>query len=322
MYDIDSCVLIRKTTVFPEGGIIETPIHGLAYDFGTSTLLGDAINAKIREKYPKMEDFVRESEKYGVYFETYRRTIHFTINGVVSNTLYGQFDYPYAIIEPLRHHVEDESLLGLRAEDTYFTDDIELSNEAIILIPEEEKERLAEKYDLTGLNIHTYSGDIEEAIKDELQRAGYDFFVVNNHGYQDGLDSGTKASQMFDFIQRYAKEHGISQERHFYSDINYEDQQKRQEEAEKIDVLHLQYILESGLVSKEVVDKTNSLLEDRRYYKKEFEELMKKIVEEVGLDNLAQLTEEFNQKMIREREVRKMTTSSNKEKIQTKDQKK
>ena len=319
MYNIDNCVLIRKTGEFPENGIIETPIHGEAYEFGTSTILGDAINAKLREKYKSMDEFVEESKKYDVYFETYRRTIHFTINGVVADSMYGQFNYPYAIIEPLKHHINDESLLGLRVEDTYFTDDMNLSDEAIILIPEEQKEELAKKYDISGLNIQTYTGEIEEAVKEELQKAGYDFFVVNNHGYQDGLDTDTKSSEMYKFIYQYCQEHGISQERHFYSDINYQDQLKRLEEGEKIDTLHLKYVLDSGLVSQETKDQVNKMFEDRQYFPREFDELMGKVVDEVGLDNLAQLTADFNQKMINERELRRMTSSPKQEVVQSKD---
>ena len=319
MYDINNCVLIRKTTVFPENSIIETPIHGQAYGFGSSTILAEAINNKLREKYKNPDEFLQESKKYDVYFETYRRTIHFTINGVVANSMYGEFNYPYAIIEPLKHHIDDESLKGLRVEDTYFTDDINLSDEAIILIPEDEKEVLSQKFDLKDLNIHTYTGEIEEAIKEELQNAGYDFFIVNNHGYRDGLTSGTKDQEMYDFIQKYAQEHNISQERHFYSDINHEDQMKRLEEGEKIDELHLKYILDSGLVNQETIDKVNSLLKDRRYYKKEFDELMSKVVDEVGLDNLAQLTNEFNKKMVKERELKKMFEQTKKEEVQTKE---
>ena len=316
MYTINDCVLIRKTGTFPKEGIVETPVHALAYEFGKSSIIGDAIYDKLREKYTTIENMTRESKKYDVYYETYRSTIHFTINGVVADSMYGQFSYPYAIIEPLKHHIDDESLATLRVEDTYFTDDMKLSDEAILLIPEEEREKLAERYDLTGLNIRTYTGELEQAIKDELQGAGYDFFDVNDHGYRKGLDSGTKDSEMYTFIYEYCQAHGIPQKKHFYSDINYEDQQKRIEEAEKVDELHLKYILDSGLVSEEVVERTNALLEDRRYYKQEFNELMRQVVDQVGLEKLAELTSEFNQKMINDRELRIMANKSNEREAQ------
>ena len=298
MYNINDCVLIRKTGTFPKDNIVETPIHGLAYEFGTSTIIGDALKDKLREQYSDNNKFREELDKYDVYFETYRRTIHFTINGVVADSLYGQFSYPYAIIEPLKHHVNDSSLKSLRVEDTYFTDDMKLSNESIVLIPEDEAVLLEEKYGFNGMNIRTYKGSLEDAIKNVLTELGYDFFEVCDHGYRKGLDSGTKDSEMFEFIHEYSKNNGISQERHFYSEINYEDREKRQEEAEKIDELHLKYILDSGLVSEELIQKIDELFEIRRYYKSKFNELMRQLIDEVGLDNLLALTEQFNKMMV------------------------
>ena len=298
MYNINDCVLIRKTGTFPKDNIVETPIHGFAYEFGTSTIIGDALKDKLREQYSDNNKFREELDKYDVYFETYRRTIHFTINGVVADSLYGQFSYPYAIIEPLKHHVNDSSLKSLRVEDTYFTDDIKSSNESIVLIPEDEAVLLEEKYGFNGMNIRTYKGSLEDAIKNVLTELGYDFFEVCDHGYRKGLDSGTKDSEMFEFIYEYSKNNGISQERHFYSEINYEDREKRQEEAEKIDELHLKYILDSGLVSEELIQKIDELFEIRRYYKSKFNELMRQLIDEVGLDNLLALTEQFNKMMV------------------------
>ena len=173
MYTINDCVLIRKTGTFPKEGIVETPVHALAYEFGKSSIIGDAIYDKLREKYTTIENMTRESKKYDVYYETYRSTIHFTINGVVADSMYGQFSYPYAIIEPLKHHIDDESLATLRVEDTYFTDDMKLSDEAIILVPESEVDSLKEKYDLEGITIRTYKDSLEEAIKETLTEKGY-----------------------------------------------------------------------------------------------------------------------------------------------------
>ena len=314
MYNIDNCILVRKTNLFPENGIIKTPIHEMIYDFGKSTLLGDAIINKLNEKYKNMADYVQESKKYDIYYETYRRTIHFCINTVAENTVHGHFDYPYAIIEPLKYHINDESLLGLRVEDTYFSDDMYLSDEAIILIPEEEKEKLAEKYDFTGLNIQTYTGDIEDAIKDTLQLYGYDFFARNNNGYQDALRPESKAYEMYIFIYNYSQEHGISQTQHISSKINYEDQLKRIEKAIEIDKRHLKHVLDSGLVSQETINEVNKVKDIFEYRKlsEEFRKLMSKIVDEVGLENLAKLTKSFNQEMIEERELRKITNEDSK----------
>ncbi len=305
MYKIDDCLLVRKTTVFPDNGVVETPVHGLAYGFGTSSLLGDAIRDKLLEKELDMDTFTSEFNKYNIYFETFRSTIHFTINGVVADSMYGVFDYPYAILEPLKHHISDSSLKTLRVEDTYFSDDLQLSSDAIILVPEDKIDEVREKHNLEGLNIRLYSGNIEDAIKSTMIELGYQFFDVNDHGYRDGLDSGTDASHMYQFIYEFAKSNNISQERHFYSDINYQDQQKRSEEGEKIDLMHLHYILDEGGVNDELVEKINELLPYKNYYRNEFNQLMRILVEEVGLLKLQELTNNFNNMMIEDRKRRK-----------------
>lgn len=305
MYSMDDCCLVRKTSVFPEHGIVETPINGRAYSYGSSSIMGDALNKVLREKIVDLDKFIEELHKYDIYFETYRRTIHFTINGVVANSMYGEFNYPFAIIEPLKHHIDDESLKGLRVEDTYFIDNMNLSNDSIILIPEDRAFDLENEYDFSGLHIITYSGSIDDAIKDTLEELGYDYFVVNDHGYRDGLSSNTKDSEMYEFITSYAKDHNISQSKHFYSEINYEDQQKRFIEGEKVDLMHLQYIIDSGLVSDELINKINELLPSRTYYKKDFNDLMVELINEVGLDNLLFLTNEFNKMMVNDRLISK-----------------
>lgn len=301
MYDINDCVLVRKTSVFPENGYIETPTHAKAYEFGHSSILGDAINKKLRETITDIDELIEESKKYNIFFETYRRTIHFTINGAVQDSLYGSFDYPYAIIEPLKEHIENPSLKSLRVEDTYFDDDIQISNNGVILAPQDKVDELKEQYDLRGLNIIPYSGSLDEAIKETMKENNYPFFEVNNHGYRKGLDDGTPDSEMFKFINSYAEEHGISQERHFYSSINQEDAMLRAEKGKEIDILHLKYILENGLVSAELTDKITSLLPKEEYHQEELKPLYEELVEEVGLEPLLHLTEEFNQKMIEER---------------------
>ena len=109
---------------------------------------------------------------------------------------------------------------------------------------------------------------------------------------------------MYNFIYEYSKEHGISQTKHFYSDINHEDQMIRLEEGEKIDLEHLNYILNSGLVSNELIEKINNLLDNRMYYKNDFNKLMRNLIDEIGLDNLLFLTKEFNKIKIEERNLK------------------
>ena len=47
-YTINDCVLVRTTDIFPMDGIVETPINGNAYEFGRSSIIGEAISKKVR----------------------------------------------------------------------------------------------------------------------------------------------------------------------------------------------------------------------------------------------------------------------------------
>ncbi len=302
MYSINDCVLVRKTSNLPLDGVIETPVHGRAYSFGTSSLMGDAINRKLRTKYKDFDEFLKQLHSYDIYYETYRSTIHFAIDGIVKNSVYGEFDYPYAIIEPLKYHIDEPSLETLRVEDTYFSDDLVLSDGCVVLVPEDEYDKVINNTSINSKCIKPYNGNIDVAIEEEIKRLGYPFFDVCDHGYRDGLDDGTESSKMYDFINSYAKEHGIAQTKHFNSEINHNDQNKRMEEAEKNDIEHLKYILDSGLVSDELVNKINNLLPSAYYYKDRFNELMDQLIDEVSLEALLQLTNEFNNNMLSERQ--------------------
>lgn len=292
MYNINNCILIRKTDILPTNGIIETPLHGYAYSFGKSSYLGDIINSKLRKEYNNPEDFTLASKEYHVYFETKRRTIHFTINGLVENTMYGNFDYPYTILEPLKYHINDNSLKSLRVEDTYFDDDIELSSEAIVLMNEEDYLKIKDKVDLSTMNIRTYQGIINDAIKNILNSLGYDTFLINNNGYVDGLTPGTKDKEMYDFIRNYAEEYKISQDRHFYSDINHEDIIARNEEAIETDKRHVLYILDNVDADPTLKEEIRILLDEN--YKEELDKRLELLVNTIGLETIKRLTKEFN----------------------------
>lgn len=303
-YDINDCVLVRTTDVFPMDKIIETPINGNAYGFGDSSILGDIIYEKVRKNYPKHsfdlsegELFSCELQNYKVCFETCRQTIHFTLNGLVGSTAYGNFDNkPYVIFEPLKYHL-DESLKGLRVEDVYFNDNMVLSNEATILISQQNFDKISNNLDylevLEKFNVYLYKGNQQVAVAKVLNELGYDSFLISSNGYVNGLDSDKAASQMYNFVCNFAKQNSFSQDLHFYSEINREDIKKRQEKSIEIDKQHIIYILNNSNVREELKNIIMGLLDYPQYLSAYTSEL-EKFVDEVGLENIKRLTLEFN----------------------------
>lgn len=183
-YDLDDCVLVRTTDIFPFNGIVETPVHGNAYAFTSSDIIGEAILDVLRKKYSG-DELLKESKKYEVCFEIFRTTIHFCINGLVTSHMYGNFEgRPYAIIEPLKHHIMDKSLCSLNACDTYFNDDMVLSDEAVLVITEDKfneiKNDLLYVDTLSKFKIFVYRGNNQyEAVRNVLEKLGYDYFRIN-----------------------------------------------------------------------------------------------------------------------------------------------
>ena len=49
-YNINDCVLIRTTDVFPKDKVIKTPLNGNAYGFGSSVIFNEAIINSVKNK--------------------------------------------------------------------------------------------------------------------------------------------------------------------------------------------------------------------------------------------------------------------------------
>lgn len=305
MYSLDDCILIRKTDIFPVDGVVETPVHGGAYSFGKSSILGDALIRKLRSVYSDDNEFLGELRKYDVFFETCRSTLSFTLNGIVANSVYGNFSYPCAIVEPFKYHANDDSLYSLRVEDVVYSDDVNLSCESVFFAPRSFESKFLDRDKDSIPTIRYYDGSLDEAISSYCIDHGYPIFPISDHGYTNGLDNGSEANKMATFIKKYARDNNISQEPHFYSDLNEDDSIKRMDRADEIDAMHLNYLLDSGLVSSDIVNKIRELFPNRMYYKKELESLYDSLIDEIGLDSLLVLTDEFNTKMIEDNQSKK-----------------
>ena len=307
-YRIEDCILVRTTDIFPMDGIVETPINGNAYEFGKSSILGEAISKKVREKHPNYymteeagENYSRELAEFDVCFETCRRTVHFAMNGLVGTTAYGNFEgKPFVIFEPLKYHL-DQSLKSLRVEDVYFDSDMKLSNECSILLEEnylrENSNNLEFLEQLKNFNVYVYRGNQQAAVSKVLSDLGYDSYLISSNGYSNGLSDGMAASKMWRFVNNFATENNISLDRHFTSQINYEDSMVRQERGRQTDIKHLTYILDNSTVSEELKNKIVPLLYEHPSY---LEPLMDELVQEIGLDQIKELTSSFNDLYIQE----------------------
>lgn len=308
-YSISDCILVRTTNVFPKNKVVQTPDNGNAYGFGSSSIFGDVVWSMIREKYPKVMTseeealFSAELSQYDVFFEICRSTIHYTLNGLVSSHMYGNFDDRACIVvDLLEEHIDDESLIGLRVEDTYFNDDMELSSRSTLMMPVESFKYAINNPEyldtLSQFNrVVVFEGDAEKAVACLLHNLGSNAFLINNHGYVGGLDSRTEDWKMLKFISSLANSRGIPQERHCYSQVYQQDYSRKVEAAEKNDKNHLFYVLDQSDVPQKLDKQIRYECDCFRNFSL-MEDSVTELVNTIGLDQLRVLTLRYNKECV------------------------
>lgn len=299
VYSIDDCILIRTTNIFPTDKIVETPANGNAYSFTTNDLFIDAIENKISREQSNVN-----KDDYDIYYDICRTTTHFTINGLVSSHMYGNFDdRSYIIMDPLKHHIDEESLVGLRVEDTYFNNDIALSDEAIILIPSQHFEKICGdpnyQQTLRQFNVVLFDGDEVHAVNYVLNQLGYNAFLTNQHGYV----SGEEENKMVNFVYRLTEEKNISNEKHYYSQVRTKDAQNMINSMSESELRFLNFVLDSVMLPENLKNEIIYCRDNRHNIV--LKELIESLVDIIGLEQLKYLTQQYNQERILENQAKK-----------------
>lgn len=296
-YNLDDCVLVRTTRHFPFNRIVETPINAYAECKSVPSGLKEALD-NIYKDLPYEE----RKEKLKIFEakqRVLRSSVHFCINGLVGSHGYGNFSgRPFIIIEPLKYHVD--SIDTLRVEDTFFTNDIQLSNEAVIIIRSDYYEKIKNdefyKEELNNYKIYLYKGNNEGlAIETVLNRLGYDSFVMNAHGYIDGPIEGTPAYGMRKFIYGYAEQNGINVDKHFYSDRNFEEHNMMEKESTEISLRIVDEISKTLELDENTIASIKRVVSYPSRKDDYGLSLLVGVINNYGLDNLAILIERINQ---------------------------
>ena len=183
-------------------------------------------------------------------------------------------------------------------EDTYFDNDVTLSNECAIVIDEKTFNKISSvpiyTKDLSKFKIYVYKGNQQNAVSLALNDMGYDAFMISSHGYVNGIEENSPSAKMYDFVNDFAQKNNIPQERHFYSKLNYEDALARNEKSEEINKMHLMHVLDNSSVLPEISEQIKLLLE----YRQDITSLLKRVIEQIGFEQLKTLTGEFNKNYI------------------------
>lgn len=199
----EDLILVRSTDVFPKHRLIET-IDKHTMPEPMPSYFAKELKERIDSK---------EFSQYDVLDFINRRTIHWTLNGLVGDHQYGKFsNRKYIIVEPLEEQIQNEGLLSLNEADTYFEQDMKLSPRATILMPIEQYGEVLKdptsKKQLEGFDIAVYAGEDYIATKMLLHEKGYIFGDIGTWGYitNRNTDAGIYADKLEEGIENISEQ--------------------------------------------------------------------------------------------------------------------
>ncbi len=122
-----------------------------------------------------------------------RNTVHWTLNCLVTNHMQGSFSgREFIIVEPLEEQINNPALININESDSYFNQDVVLSDKAVIMIRLDTYQKLIQnpeiKAKLDKLNIAVFTGDEKVAVHMLLQDMGYIYGEINQAMFVPGND--------------------------------------------------------------------------------------------------------------------------------------
>ncbi len=311
VYDSSDIMLVRITDQFPQTSVLPA-ISNVPYltrinDISTQVVYDILIEKEKRQKnidfvdYERELELIEEAKAFSPLSTQYRSSIHFTLNGPVSDHAYGTFDGRVAIIEPFKYHENDENILSVRGDDTYFKDGIKLSNEAVVLVPLELKDTLPP----TENNVIFYTGDLKMAIN---------MYLVKNGIVPETVRSAyLEESPTSNLLNYYIASKGYERERHCYHKNYKEDDDKSLELWKYYDSMFYTYLFET--VYHDNVNQDDLELLKNRFdlmqFEKRAEKVLKELIENIGLERYKLIVDEYNNALMEK--VREGTYPTNNE---------
>ena len=227
----------------------------------------------------------------------YRTTKHFTLNGLVSSHLYGNFeDRGFIILDPLNKHISDPRLISLGEPDTYFRLEkdkpLVLSDRATLLIGVNQYETFLKDERLKGqlelFNVVLYKGNEKIATDICLSKLGYLSEDIGMWGYEMGCP-------MDNAVARLQQTHNIPYIQDFYSDHNADDKKVLEKQFnETIRNFNLLFIERFKDKISLTLEELNMLFNYGIPEREHREGRITEIIETIGVNEILAFIAEFN----------------------------
>lgn len=239
--NIDNIAIVRATNVIPFDGVVRPLSNvpylckniGLEFSAQISDLLHElGVIPPMDQSRMFEEDYYDEMvalsskilKEYLPYVSDYNSMVLFSLNGIcpddnehgfANNTFSNK---SVAIITPLSEHIDQ--VISLVPTDTAIKGNVELSNNAIVLIEESVYESLNDMQKAllhnNRFSIKTFTGSLKETIRNELQNSGrYIPETLSLSASTGGFMPSDTSELQKECINNIASSYGLSQMKYF-----------------------------------------------------------------------------------------------------------
>lgn len=288
-YDSTDIALVRVTDHLPVDDRIFS-LSNVPFVARMNDLAHEAMLSIFEEQGLSYVESKQRAREISPLSTQYRSSIHFCLNGIVSSHDYGNFDgNPFVIIEPFKHHDKDNNIIAVRGEDTYFEDEITLSDEAIILVDENYADQVLES-GIDQNKVVFYRGSQQQAVDIMLARIG---IVPELVGKDYIIESETS-----EFIRSFIYEKNYPMDKHCFSDSYRQDDLKTVELWEKYANDYYTYLYSNVYGNIDEKQEEISFLVTATPYNSMAVNCLKGVISSIGIERYKEIVDKYNDSIL------------------------
>jgi len=284
-YDASDIAIVRATDHLPVDNKVVS-LSNVPFVIKQNDLAHEAVDSIFEDQGLSYADRKQMARDMSPLSTKYRSSIHFCLNGVVLSHYYGNFDdYPFVIIEPFKYHENDNNILAVRGEDTYFENELALSQDAKILVDEKYADKVLES-GIDESKVIFYKGDREKATEVVLLEMGVVPEVI---GKDYIIESDTS-----DLIRNFINEKKYPADKHCFSESYRQDDLKTEQLMQKYASDYYTYLYNSVYGDITGKEEEVSYLSTATPYSQIALYSLKNVINQIGLDKYKEIVDTYN----------------------------
>ena len=288
-YTSSDIALVRVTDHLPLNGFISS-IADVPFVYKMNNVAHEAVDRILEEQGLSWDERKDQARALTPLSTQYRSSVHFCLNGIVSSHMQGNFEgNPFVIIEPFSEHENDDNILAVRGEDTYFKGGLELSDKFIILVDKRYASQLIDS-GIDESKVVFYKGDQAKALESMLIHIG----IVPELVWKDYIiDSKTSP-----FIDNFIKGKQYPHDKHCFSESYVSDDEKTLVLWQKYGENFYSYLYSKVYGDTSSKKEEIDMLSKASGYDQKAVDTVVSLIKTIGMDNYKNIIDDYNATII------------------------